>query len=285
MAFTPHELLSLPEAWAGAIAYALQLYFDFSGYSDMAVGLGLMFGFRLPFNFLIPYAAPSMIEYWKRWHITMTRFFTMYTYMPVALSATRTAMMRGYGPATTFVMATLLPTILTFLLSGLWHGAGWTFIMFGLVNGLGLGINHAWKAAKFPRVPRVAGWALTMVTILITLVYFRSASLAQAHAILGSMFIPTSSILAVPAWVLTYLPWESLRGHVTSFTLFAEASTTAHMLGWIAILGPLSLLLPPLSAQPEKLQPTWRMGFAMAGMAWLVLGFIDQPRSFLYFAF
>jgi alginate O-acetyltransferase complex protein AlgI len=285
MAFTPHELLSLPEAWAGAIAYALQLYFDFSGYSDMAIGLGLMFGFRLPFNFLIPYAAPSMIEYWKRWHITMTRFFTMYTYMPVALSATRTAMMRGYGPATTFVMATLLPTILTFLLSGLWHGAGWTFIMFGLVNGLGLGINHAWKAAKFPRVPRVAGWALTMVTILITLVYFRSASLAQAHAILGSMFIPTSSILAVPAWVLTYLPWESLRGHVTSFTLFAEASTTAHMLGWIAILGPLSLLLPPLSAQPEKLQPTWRMGFAMAGMAWLVLGFIDQPRSFLYFAF
>ncbi len=284
MAFTPHEALTTVEAWAGSISYALQLYFDFSGYSDMAVGLGLMFGFRLPFNFLIPYAAPSMIEYWKRWHITMTRFFTMYTYMPVALSATRTAMNRGYGPATTFTLATLLPTILTFLLSGLWHGAGWTFIMFGLVNGIGLAINHAWKAAKLVTLPRVVGWALTMVTILVTLVYFRSTSLGQAHAILKSMFVPTD-VLAVPAWVLTYLPWQQLRDHVGSFTLFAEASTTAHLLGWIAILGPLSLLLPPLSAQPDRLQPTWRMGFAMAGMAWLVLGFIDQPRSFLYFAF
>ncbi|MDX6502309.1 MAG: alginate O-acetyltransferase complex protein AlgI [Blastocatellia bacterium] len=284
MAFTPHQLLSMPEAWAGAISYALQLYFDFSGYSDMAVGLGLMFGFRLPFNFLIPYASPSMIEYWKRWHITMTRFFTMYTYMPVALAATRTAMTRGYGPLRFFLLATLIPTILTFLLSGLWHGAGWTFIMFGLVNGIGLGINHAWKAAKLGHVPRLVGWALTMVTILVTLVYFRSTSIAQANAILGSMFIP-ANLLTVPAWVLTYLPWPVLRDHVGSFTLFAEASTTAHMIGWIILLGPLSLLLPPLSAQPDRLQPTWRMGFAMASMAWLVLGFIDQPRSFLYFAF
>jgi hypothetical protein len=98
------------------------------------------------------------------------------------------------------------------------------------------------------------------------------------------MFIP-NGILAVPAWVVTYLPWQVLRDHIASYTLFAEASTTAHMIGWIIVLGPLSLLLPPLSAYPEKLQPTWRMGFAMASMVWLVLGFIDQPRSFLYFAF
>jgi D-alanyl-lipoteichoic acid acyltransferase DltB (MBOAT superfamily) len=243
-----------------------------------------MFGFRLPFNFLIPFAAPSMIEYWKRWHITMTRFFTMYTYMPVALSATRTAMTRGYGKPATFVLATLLPTILTFLLSGLWHGAGWTFIMFGLINGIGLAVNHAWKAAKLIRPPRLVGWALTMVTILVTLVYFRSTSLAQAHAILGSMFFP-ANLLTVPSWVLTYLAWPMLREHVASFTLFADASTTAHMIFWIALLGLLSLLLPPLSAHPEKLQPTWSMGLVMASMAWLVLGFIDQPRSFLYFAF
>ena len=250
----------------------------------MAVGLGLMFGFRLPYNFLIPFASPSMIEYWKRWHITMTRFFTMYTYMPVALAAARTARMRRYGAARTFVRATLLPTIMTFLASGLWHGAGWTYIMFGLVNGIGLGINHAWKAARLPTPPRLIGWALTIVTILITLVYFRSTSLAQAHTILGDMFLP-SGPLAVPAWVLTYLPFDLMRQHVASFTLFAEASRTAHMLGWIIILGPLSLLLPALSAKPDKLQPSWSMGFAMAGMAWLVIGFIGQPHSFLYFAF
>lgn len=284
LAFDPHVTLTTLEAWAGSIAYALQLYFDFSGYSDMAVGLGLMFGFRLPFNFLIPFASPSMIEYWKRWHITMTRFFTMYTYMPVALNATRAAMTRGWGPARTFVMATLLPTLLTFLLSGLWHGAGWTFIMFGLVNGIGLGINHAWKAGKLPTPPRILGWGMTMVTVLVTLVYFRSTSLAQAHSILHSMFVPTQ-LVAVPPWTLTYLPYAWVRAHVASFSLFSEASNTAHMLLWLIILGPLSLLLPPLSAMPDKLMPTWRMSFAMAGMAWLVLGFIGQPHSFLYFAF
>ena len=110
--------------------------------------------------------------------------------------------------------------------------------MFGLVNGIGLGINHAWKAARLPTPPRLIGWALTIVTILITLVYFRSTSLAQAHTILGDMFLP-SGPLAVPFWVLTYLPFDLMRQHVASFTLFAEASTTAHMLGWIIILGPL----------------------------------------------
>jgi alginate O-acetyltransferase complex protein AlgI len=284
LAFDPHQILSSPEAWAGSVAYALQLYFDFSGYSDMAVGLGLMFGFRLPYNFLIPFAAPSMIEYWKRWHITMTRFFTMYTYMPVALAAARVAKMRSFGAARTFVRVTLLPTIMTFLLSGLWHGAGWTFIMFGLVNGIGLGINHAWKAALLPTPPRLVGWALTMVTILVTLVYFRSTSIAQANTILHDMFVPSGQ-LAVPAWTLTYLPYDVLRQHVATFTLFADANTTAHMLGWIIILGPLSLLMPALSAKPDKIQPTWSTSFAMAGMAWLVIGFIGQPHSFLYFAF
>jgi alginate O-acetyltransferase complex protein AlgI len=284
MAFDPNVVLTTMEAWAGSIAYALQLYFDFSGYSDMAVGLGLMFGFRLPFNFLIPFASPSMIEYWKRWHITMTRFFTMYTYMPVALSATRLAMVKKWGAARTFLMATLLPTLLTFLLSGLWHGAGWTFVLFGAVNGVGLGINHAWKAAKMPKPPRLVGWALTIATILVTLVYFRSTSLAQAHSIIHSMFVPTE-LLAVPPWALTYLPWNWVREHVASFSLFAEANNAAHLVIWILILGPLSLLLPPLSAHPERLQPTWRTSFAMASMGWLVLGFIGQPHSFLYFAF
>ena len=225
-----------------------------------------------------------MIEYWKRWHITMTRFFTMYTYMPVALNATRLAMTKRWSPARTFVVATLLPTLLTFLLSGLWHGAGWTFIMFGVVNGVGLGINHAWKAAKLPSPPRLLGWALTMVTILVTLVYFRAGTLAQAHGILRAMFVPTD-LVAVPPWVLTY--WDSvwMRAHVASFSLFDQAANTVHMLGWIRFLGPLSLLLPPFSAFPDKLQPTWRMSFAMASMAWLVLGFIGQPHSFLYFAF
>ena len=112
------------EAWCGAVGYALQLFFDFSGYSDMAVGLGLMFGFVLPFNFNVPFAATSMTEYWKRWHITMTRFFTMYCYTPLALSAHRAVDDRGIGRTAAFLRCIAVPTLVTFLASGLWHGAG-----------------------------------------------------------------------------------------------------------------------------------------------------------------
>jgi alginate O-acetyltransferase complex protein AlgI len=282
LAFAPGALLHTPEAWAGAVAYALQLYFDFSGYSDMAVGLGLMFGFRLPFNFLIPFSATSMIDYWKRWHITMTRFFTMFTYMPAALSATRYSMNRGLGLVSTFLLATLMPTLLTFLLSGLWHGAGWTFIMFGVVNGVGLGVNHAWNAAKLPSPTRLCGWALTAVTILVTLVYFRSTTLAQANYVLHQMFVP-HDLLAAPSWMAEKLP----RLHLTTanFELFGDPRQTANMLVWIAVLAPLSVLLPPLSARPDALRPSWPAAMGFAGMAVLVLGLIGQPHSFLYFAF
>ena len=282
LAFGAGAQLHTSEAWTGAVAYALQLYFDFSGYSDMAVGLGLMFGFRLPFNFLVPYAATSMIDYWKRWHITMTRFFTMYVYMPVALSATRYASGRGTGPLGMFLLATLLPTLLTFLLSGLWHGAGWTFVMFGVVNGVGLGINHAWKAAGLPSTGRLGGWVLTAVTILVTLVYFRSPTLAQAHNLLHQMFVPRE-LLTAPDWLAEKLPQLHLQ--VASFELFADPRQTVTMLAWIAILAPLSVLLPPLSAKPDALRPSWPMAVACSGMLVLVFGLIDQPRSFLYFAF
>ena len=282
LAFGPGAMLHATEAWAGAIAYALQLYFDFSGYSDMAVGLGLMFGFRLPFNFLIPYASTSMIDYWKRWHITMTRFFTMYTYLPVALSASRYALERRLGVAPTFMLATFVPIMFTFFLSGLWHGAGWTFVMFGIVNGAGLAVNHAWKAGKLPSPGRIGGWALTAVTILVTLVYFRSTTIVQAQAILHDMFL-SWDLLAVPGWVADKI--GSTHLHRESFELFGDPRQTVTMLLWIVVLGPLSMVLPPLSAKPEALRPDWPTATAFAGMAMLVIGLIDQPRSFLYFAF
>ncbi len=282
-AFVPDQILMMPEAWIGSLAYALQLFFDFSGYSDMAVGLGLMFGFKLPNNFLVPFAAPSMIEYWKRWHITMTRFFTMYVYTPLALSATRYSMSRNVGAGGEFALAILLPTMATFLLSGLWHGAGWTFICFGLVNGIGLAINHAWNAAGIGKLPRLCAWLLTMITVLISLIYFRSNTVAQADYIIRQMFMPAQSVLSVPAWASSMLPFLKLP--IGTFSLFSELKDSVYLLGWTGLLACLSVLLPPFSAKPEALKPTQGMAIAMAGMAWLVIGFIDQPRSFLYFAF
>jgi D-alanyl-lipoteichoic acid acyltransferase DltB (MBOAT superfamily) len=282
LAFAPGAMLHTVEAWAGAIAYALQLFFDFSGYSDMAVGLGLMFGFRLPFNFLVPFAAPSMIEYWKRWHITMTRFFTMYVYAPVALRAARSAARRGFGGLRRFVVCVGFPTLLTFLLSGLWHGAGWNFVMFGAVNGIGLCINHAWRAMRLPLLPLGFGWVLTAVTVLVTLVYFRAGSVAQADGFLARMFVP-DHLLCAPGWLLERYPLVPLPR--ADFEIFGDARQAVTMLLWIGVLAPLSVVLPALSARPDALRPGWRLAGAAACMVVLVGGLIDQPRSFLYFAF
>jgi alginate O-acetyltransferase complex protein AlgI len=273
--------LQFLEAWAAAIGYALQLFFDFSGYSDMAVGLGLMFGFLLPFNFNVPFAATSMTEYWKRWHITMTRFFTMYCYTPMALAAHRIVDDRGFSRFKAFVLCIAVPTIVTFLASGLWHGAGWTFIVFGLVNGIGLLINHAWREAKMPTLPKLVAWALTMVTILITLVYFRSESIAQANAILKSMFWPHH--FALPLWADSVA--SRLHVPVVFFEVFQAANFTVHFVCLLIVFAPLAILLPNPSMRPLAVAPSLRLAFGLAGIIWLTLGWLGEPRTFLYFQF
>ncbi len=132
-------------AWIGALTYTLQLYFDFSAYSDMALGIGYLFGIKLPLNFNSPLKACSITDFWRRWHMTMTRFFTHYLYAPIAMPLTRRALQRSYGRTTRFLLATAVPVSATFVLAGLWHGAGWTFVVFGLIHGLALAVN-SWLA-------------------------------------------------------------------------------------------------------------------------------------------
>src|SRR6516225_3390946 len=122
-------------AWLAILAYSLQIYFDFSGYSDMAIGLALMFGIRLPVNFRSPYKATSIIEFWRRWHITLSRFLRDYLYIP--LGGNRFGVGRRY-----------INLMLTMLLGGLWHGAGWTFLIWGGLHGLYLVVNHQWRDHK-----------------------------------------------------------------------------------------------------------------------------------------
>ena len=165
--------LNAAEAWAAAGSYTLQIYFDFSGYSDMAIGLGLMFGLRLPFNFAAPYRARSIRDFWRRWHITLSRFLRDYVYIP--LGGNR----RGAAMQAVNVVATML-------LGGLWHGAAWTFVAWGGLHGLGLAVNGAWDRAGLP-MPRVLGWALTLLFVIVGWVLFRSPDFATAAGVLGSM--------------------------------------------------------------------------------------------------
>ena len=181
------EEIGAVAAWGGGVAYTLQLYFDFSGYSDMALGLGLIFGLMLPLNFNSPLKAANIIEFWRRWHMTMTRFFTNYVYSPVAISLTRRSIMKGYSPALKLVLCIAYPTILTFLLAGIWHGAGWNFVVFGLIHGVALTVNHYWNSLKPFSLPYAIGWLLTVGVFVISLVFFRSGNIPDALYLLGEM--------------------------------------------------------------------------------------------------
>ncbi len=175
-------------AWVGSLAYTLQLYFDFSGYSDMAVGLGFVFGLKLPLNFNSPFKATSISDFWRRWHMTMTRFFTTYLYTPMAMTNTRKAMKGGYGPVHRWLVASAVPVTYTFLLAGIWHGAGWSFVVYGLVHGLALAVNHGWRHFKMTEIGRPAGWTLTMLVVVVGLVIFRAPDLSVAGTMLSGMF-------------------------------------------------------------------------------------------------
>jgi D-alanyl-lipoteichoic acid acyltransferase DltB (MBOAT superfamily) len=175
--------LTLFEAWTGALAYAFQLYFDFSGYSDMAIGLARLFGVKLPLNFHSPYKATSIIDFWRRWHMTLSRFLRDYLYIP--LGGNRK------GPARRY-----LNLFVTMLLGGLWHGAAWTFVAWGALHGLYLFINHAWRALlkllsleslAGSRSYRLAAGTLTFLAVLAGWVFFRAADSASAVAMLQSM--------------------------------------------------------------------------------------------------
>jgi len=193
---------SFIDSWYGAVTYALQIYFDFSGYSDMAVGLGLMFGIVLPINFASPYRAGSIVEFWSRWHMTLTRFLTSYIYNPIAMALTRRRVTAGKATFSRskprlapFVIVLAFPTIVTMTLAGVWHGAGWTFLAFGVWHGLALSVNHGWRALRrIYRWDRNFGWAgtalavlVTFMTVVIGLVFFKSTNMDQAWAVLRGM--------------------------------------------------------------------------------------------------
>ena len=175
-------------AWIGALCYALQLYFDFSGYSDMALGAAFVFGIRLPLNFDSPFKAFNISDFWRRWHMTMTRFFTNYIYSGMAMNGMRTAMTKGSGRVEKFVRAAALPSIITFMVAGVWHGAGWNMVVYGLVHGFAIAICLGWREFSTIKIPRVAGWALTMSVVLSALVIFRSPDLTSAGTILAHMW-------------------------------------------------------------------------------------------------
>ncbi|MBL7223375.1 MAG: MBOAT family protein [Candidatus Brocadiae bacterium] len=171
-----HGAVGLPAAWLGLLAYGFQIYFDFSGYSDMAVGLGLMFGFEFPQNFDSPYRAVGVRDFWRRWHMSLSRWLRDYLYIPLG----------GSRQGTVRLCASVL---ITFFLGGLWHGAHWTFVLWGIYYAALIGAEHAvGRVRALNGVPVGAKRAATFVLVLLGWVLFRSATVADAGVLYGGLF-------------------------------------------------------------------------------------------------
>jgi D-alanyl-lipoteichoic acid acyltransferase DltB (MBOAT superfamily) len=196
---SPGTAPAFAEAWGATLAYTLQLYLDFSGYSDMALGLGLLFGVRLPINFNSPYKAANIVEFWRRWHMTLSRFLRDYLYIP--LGGNRHGKLLRYGNL-----------MITMLLGGLWHGASWTFVIWGALHGFYLIVNHAWSALIAWRYPNRLSTAftrglargLTFLSVMAGWVFFRAPDVHSATSILGAMLGNGGSGIGkvVPAYVI-----------------------------------------------------------------------------------
>jgi alginate O-acetyltransferase complex protein AlgI len=246
-----HQALQTPpgaaEAWTAAAAYTLQIYFDFSGYSDMAIGLGLMFGLTLPFNFNAPYRAVSVRDFWRRWHMTLSRFLRDYLYIPLGGSR------RGPVRQAANLIATML-------LGGLWHGANWTFVAWGGLHGIALVVNHLWETLGF-RLPRGIAWLLTLLFVMTGWVLFRSPDFRHAGQVLAGM-----------------AGWNGI-GHIRLDREFVIALAAGAA---IAMLGPTSQEAALRRLRPEG----WRAISAGLGLAFLLLLIGGRlPNVFIYFQF
>lgn len=289
-------------AWLGALAYTLQLYFDFSGYSDMAIGLSRLFGIKLPVNFNSPYKALNIVDFWRRWHMTLSRFLRDYLYIP--LGGNRHGPWRRHGNL-----------MVTMILGGLWHGASWTFVLWGTLHGIYLVIYHAWstipwrcraKSYGAAAAAKAAAWTLTFCAVVVAWVVFRASNPSSAVAILKGMagfngvILPETVVSVVPGLAKALL---ALGAELKSADVLALGGS--HFLGEpreLVVLTILAILILPMPNTQElmaRYTPVLESGPLSSGwyglnagtgvlcgiLFWLCLMSLDRRTEFLYFQF
>ncbi|EIF50587.1 MBOAT family protein [Sulfurovum sp. AR] len=265
--FDVAEKLNLFEAWATSLSYTFQLYFDFSGYTDMAIGAALLFNIKLPINFNSPYKATSIQDFWRRWHITLSRFLREYVYIP--LGGNRKGSFRTYNN----LMA-------TFLIGGIWHGAGWTFVFWGFLHGIALVIQRAWNQFGF-KMNTVLAWFITFNFVNITWVFFRAKEWNDAMKVLSSMFSLNNIVL--PNFLSSKVAFMSQYG--ITFGGFVENIKGNDIIEWLFI-GFICILLFKNSTQRlNSFQLNYRTSL-FAGMVFVggVIS-LNKVSEFLYFNF
>lgn len=266
------ETLNLLEAWLVQYSYTFQLYFDFSAYSDMAIGLALMFNIVLPINFRSPYKGTSIINLWQRWHITLTRFINTYVYKPI---------LRSF-PELTF-KAGMAASFLAMIVSGIWHGAAWTFVVFGILNGAAIVVNHLWRKTGI-KMPGWLGWFITFHFFSFTLVIFRANNWSEVIKIYKGMLGLTDNAFHVSASKLMGpdAPWF--------FTLASNPAQKDQWATWL-LTAMVALFIGIVALAPNSmdLKDRFRPGKAVLLLQVIIFVFsvmmISKASEFLYFQF
>lgn len=238
--------LTFIQGWVTSLSYTFQLYFDFSGYTDMAIGAALLFNIKLPINFNSPYKALNIRDFWNRWHMTLGRFLTHYLYIP--LGGNRK------GKANTYINL-----FIVFLISGLWHGAGWTFVFWGVLHGLAMIVHRIWSDLGF-RMNKILAWIITFNFINITWVFFRAKTWDSALKVLDAMF----SIEQLGRyWLMDHL----------------------HIVIYLFVMLMIVVVTRNSIQQMNDLRVNWRTAFFLASMTVFATLSMDKVSEFLYFNF
>jgi alginate O-acetyltransferase complex protein AlgI len=269
-----HDTMTFIDAWVTSLGFVFQVYFDFSGYVDMAIGIAWMFNIKLPNNFDSPYRATGVINFWERWHITLSKFITTYIYTPLV---------KNFPGRITFTKS-MIATLVAMLIAGLWHGAAWTYALFGLMHGAGLVVNRIWRKQKKLKMPAWLGWFFTFIFITISFATFRAGNIDSAWIIIKALL-----------GVYNHQAGSWLDFHVISVSSFTqipyfgamEYQMTSKLIAMsvIAVLLSVCLFCKNSSGLYERFQPNnWQVLLQVSLIA-ISLFMMNGVTDFVYFQF
>jgi len=268
--FDSATILKFFDAWATSLSYTFQLYFDFSGYTDMALGAALMFNIHLPINFDSPYKAANIQDFWRRWHITLSRFLREYIYIP--LGGNRNGEVKTY-----------INLMITFLIGGLWHGAGWTFVFWGFLHGSATVIHRIWQRLGY-KMPRIMAWFITFNFVNITWAFFRAKSFENALKVVKGMLGLNS--FALPRYLEGKLAF--LNGHGVEFGSWlggVQGGTGIKLILMIILFAFVVLFMRNSNEMTIRFKPNWINLIFIILIATYGLLSLTKVSEFLYFQF
>ncbi len=265
--FNTSATLNMIEAWATSLSYTFQLYFDFSGYTDMAIGAALLFNIVLPINFNSPYKALNIQEFWQKWHITLSRFLKEYVYIP--LGGNRKGDFKTYTNLFS-----------TFIIGGIWHGAGWTFVFWGFLHGIALVIHRLWSKLNI-KMPKFIAWFITFNFINIAWVFFRANEFGDALKLLSSMFSLSNIVLPVKSY--QYL--EFLNSYDVKFAMVISVIGKSEVIYWVLGAFILTLMFKNSTNLLKLFSPSRKNLYFILILFFISVLFLDNKSDFLYFNF